>query len=168
MKKYLLFVVFGLIISVMAFGKENNEFTAKRKWPGHFEINCSLSGGMRRIEYNKPLLTYVVTEPKKSNEAMIVSASLSSFVEIQRKTELSQKQEERLRAWVEKHNIRAVKPVSRSTDNFDSQRYANDLMVYSDSKEYKIDHDAIESSPGLRAGLDELIEMAKEFTETKD
>lgn len=162
MKKIVFFISFALFFQSIVHAAEQSVRKIEPK--DYFEINCSLSGGMKQIIYDKYLFTYIECIEK---QGLVKSASLQSFVEIQKKTELNKEQEQKLRNWIIKHSITSIKSVPKpEKEDMGAIRYPNHLMVYLDSKEYNLDHHTIGANPELQQAFNELFTMAKEFTDT--
>jgi hypothetical protein len=134
-----------------------------------FAIHCSLSGGMRQIIYDKYLFTFIETIEKKDDDPShphVVSASLQSFVEVQKKTQLIFDQEQKLRDWIIKFNISSIKPVPKpEKEDMGAIRYTNRLTIYMGSQKIDLDHRTIAAHPELIQAFDELFAMAREFTD---
>lgn len=168
MKRISLFLIIGLVMQSCLFAEDKDLRNEKRKFPDSFEIICSLSGGMTRVEYNKPQFVYAVTIQKKPvPNDFIVDQSLGSFVEVQYKTWLSEIQEEKLKLWVDKYKIKSIQDIPAPKKEYieaSDVGSADELMVYIDSKEYKLNDYTIEKNPQLSEAFDELLKMARDFT----
>ena len=165
MKKIIFFIIFALFYQSVVYAAEPSVRKIEPK--DYFEIHCSLSGGMRQVIYDKYLFTFVEAIEKKADSPLhAVSASLQSFVEIQKKTELNKEQEQKLRNWITKYNVASINSVPKpEKEDMEAIRYPSQLMVYIDSKEYNLDHHTIGAHPELIQAFDELLTMAKEFTD---
>ena len=165
MKKIIIFAILFLICSCKAVSSKDD--TRKIYGLDYIEINCKLSGGKKRIVFKNYIFTFVQTFHKKPTEAFPpIYGDLRSFVEIQKKTSFyNKKQIQRLKDWIKKYKITSIKPIENpGKKNLSAVRYPNSLMIYINSKEYKLNNYTIIKNPQLQDAFKELIKLAKEFT----
>jgi hypothetical protein len=155
------------IMSCIALGHTADQRARDISDKDYFEIHYSQSGGMKQVIFKRYLFTFIETVDKKS-ENQLKSASLSSFVEIQKRTEVNKAQNKRLRDWIIKNKISEIKmiPPPEKEQGMAETRYANNLMIYINGQEYNLNHYTLRENPQI--ALSELFEMAKEFTATND
>ena len=168
MKKFII-IALCLLCAYNVVSSENN--TRKVAGPDYIEINCMLSGGMKRVTFKNHVFIFAQTFPKKRKKDVFepMSGDLSSFVEIQKKTKIfDKKQIQRLKDWIKKYKITSIKPLKNpGKKDLAAIRYPANLMIYVDSKEYKLNNYTITKNPQLQKAFKELLEIAKEFTATE-
>jgi hypothetical protein len=164
MKKVI--IALCLLCAYNAVSSENK--ARKVAGPDYIEIDCMLSGGMKRVTFKNHVFIFVQTFPKKRKKDIFEprSGDLSSFVEIQKKTRIfDKKQIQKLKDWIKKYKITSVKPLKNpDKKDLSAIRYPANLMIYVDSKEYKLNNYTIAKNPQLQKAFKELFEIAKEFT----
>ncbi|RLD12046.1 MAG: hypothetical protein DRI44_02000 [Chlamydiae bacterium] len=164
--KKIIIITLCLLCAYNAASSENK--ARKVAGPDYIEIACMLSGGMKRVTFKNHVFTFVQTFPKKKKKGGFEPrfGDLRSFVEIQRKTRIfDKKQIQRLKDWIKKYKITSVKPLKNpGKKDLAAIRYPANLMIYVDSKEYKLNNYTITKNPQLQKALKELFEIAKEFT----
>lgn len=164
MKNIILVTIF--IMSFLLLGHTADQRARDISGKDYFEIHYSQSGGMKQVIFDKHLFSFIETVEKSNNH--IQSGSLLSFVEIQKRTRISKKQIKSLRDWIIKNKISKIKMITppEKENGMAETRYANNLMIYIDGKEYNLNHYTLGENPQITVG--ELFEMAKEFTATND
>ena len=163
MKKTIIFLILCLLCSYKAVSSNND--AREIEDPDYIEINCKLSGGMKRVIFKNYVLTFAQAFQKKIDNFGPIYGGLRGFVEVQKKTEISDKKQiQILRDWIIKYKITSIKPIENPGKKDKSAiRYPNNLLIYINSKEYKLNDYTIRKNPQLQNAFKELIEIAKGF-----
>ncbi len=166
-------VIAALLVAGMSgtrlFSESEEEQAKRRKigGPEYIEIDCVLSGGMRRVAFERMMFTFVETIRKKPTGVGLTSSDLHSFVCIQRQTRLSAEQIEQLRKWIEKQHFASIERVDPPASENRPLRYGRSLMVYANGREHVVNHHTLVANEQLRGAIQELLDLAKAFTRTE-
>jgi hypothetical protein len=162
MKNIICYIIIALFFTSVIYSSEQS--IRKNESSDYIEIHFSASGGMRQIIYEKHYFIFIESIEKQDQ---IVVSTNDSFVEIQKKTNLSKDQERKLHNWIKKYDITNIKLVPKAEkEDMGALRYPSHLMIFINSKEYNLDHYTIIANTKLQQAFDELYAMAKEFTTT--
>jgi hypothetical protein len=161
-------ILIGMFLSFILFlisAQEGNDNSNAKAY--NLVLDCSLSGGMQQVHYKNRM--FIITKTvRKKNDDIAVHGNLRSFVEIQRRTMISNSEVELLYDWVEKYGITQVKKVQKPQEETpDAVRYENVLEIQLDSKKYTLDHYTIGANPELREAFEDLFALGKRFTATE-
>ena len=159
-------IIFAVLCSLCTFNAVSSEDDARKiAGPDYIEINCLLSGGMKRVIFKNYVFTFTQTYQKKIVDFGPIYGDLRGFVEVQKKTRLyDEKQLQLLRDWIIKYKITSIKPLENpGKKDISAIRYPSNFLVYINSKEYKLNDYTIRKNPQLQNAFKELIEIAKGF-----